>query len=234
MLIKALLEKDLFIELINADNNFKKIINKMDKKYWYIFDSLSIFDDEIDDRLCKYSFEQLYELYEEKIKNSKSKNISKSSEIISKRNDIKNIVKNIISQNKKKIPEKEKISEIEKKINECQNSMNDIEYKIKNKRYEKDIIYVPDINDEISEIQRQEDNRIYDLEHQYRQEKERKTEYYGGNDTYCTYCKNNCHTPCDCIGGLLIDVKYCLFLTKYVIDVDIIKTVIVLEAVIDM
>ena len=198
----AFREGPLFIELINADNNFKKIINKMDKKNWYIVDSLSIFDDETDDRLCKYSFEQLYELYEEKIKNSKSKNISKSSEIISKRNDIKNIVKNIISQNKKKIPEKEKISEIEKKINECQNSINDIEYKIKNKRYEKDIIYVPDINDEISEIQRQEDNRIYDLEHQYRQEKVRQTEYYGGNNTYCTYCKNNCHNPCDCIGGL--------------------------------
>ena len=198
----AFREGPLFIEIINADDNFKKIIDQMDKKYWYILDSLSIFDDDIDDKICKYSFAQLYELFEEKIKNSKRKNILKSYEIISKRNDIKNIVKNIILQYKKIIPEKQKISEIEKKIIECQNSINDIEYRIENKKYEMDIIYVPDIYDEVSEIEREENDRIYNLENQYREEKVRETEYYGGNNTYCTYCKNNCHTPCDCIGGL--------------------------------
>ena len=195
-------EGPLFLECINANENFKEMIEKMDEKYWFVFDSISIFDDDIEYKECKWSFEQLNKLYEEKIKNSKSKNILKSSEIINRRNEIKNVIKDIISKNKSKNPEKEKIAEIEKTINDYQSSINDIEYIINSKTRRRDCIYVPDITYEISEIDRQENNIIRSLENEYREEQVRDTEYYGGNNTYCTYCKKNCHAPCDCIGIL--------------------------------
>ena len=64
----------------------------MDKKWWYAAESINILDND-NDKLTLYSFEQLNALYEQKIKNSKTKNIFKSYEIISNRNKIKSLVK---------------------------------------------------------------------------------------------------------------------------------------------
>ncbi len=33
--------------------------------------------------------------------------------------------------------------------------------------------------------------------------------YVGGEHTYCKYCKNNCHDPCDCIGSFVN--RCCIF-----------------------
>ena len=48
------------------------INNKIEQKYWFSFDSKSLFDDDIDCKLTKYSYEQYSKLYE-KIKNLYSK-----------------------------------------------------------------------------------------------------------------------------------------------------------------
>ena len=194
----AFIEDPLFIEVINVDENFKHIKQKMDKKYWYPVDSLSIFSDEIDDKICKYSFEQLSNLYLEKIKNSQNKNILTSYEIIKKRNEIKTVIKNIILKSKNIISEKEQILQIEKDINKYQTSITDIEIRINNKNTELYNIYVPNIHDEISSIERQENNSIDNLNNQYTQKKVVQKKYCGGYHTYCTICEKNCHSPCDC------------------------------------
>ena len=84
-----------FIKSISTEKNFKTINEKINTKFWYAVESISIFDDEINDKLCQYSFNQLYKLYEEKVKNSQSKNISSSSEIIKNRNEINIIIKKL-------------------------------------------------------------------------------------------------------------------------------------------
>ena len=203
-----------FIESISTEENFKTIIDKMNTKYWYIVESISIFDDDISDRLCKYSFEQLNELYEEKVKNSKSKDIYRSSDIIKNRNKINTIIKEVISKSKTINPEKEKITEIEKTINEYNNKINDIDYKINSKKRDIDMVYVPNIDNEIYEIERRRDEIIYDLDNQYEQRQVRNTKYYGGNNTYCGSCKKNCHSPCDCVGAIFDRCEVFGFFTK--------------------
>ena len=203
-----------FIKSISTEKNFKTIIEKINTKFWYAVESISIFDDEINDKLCQYSFNQLYELYEEKVKNSQSKNISSSTEIIKNRNEINTIIKKIILKSQSINPEKEKIEEKEKIINEYGNKINNIEYKIDNINRLISMVYVPDINNEIYEIERERDNIIYNLDNQYEEKEVRNTQYYGGNNTYCGECKNNCHCPCDCFGSLFDRCEVFSFFSK--------------------
>ena len=203
-----------FIKSISTEKNFKTIIEKINTKFWYAVESISIFDDEINDKLCQYSFNQLYKLYEEKVKNSQSKNISSSSEIIKNRNEINTIIKKIILKSQSINPEKEKIKEKEKIINEYDNKINNIDYKRDNINRLISMVYVPDINNEIYEIERERDNIIYNLDNQYEEKEVRNTQYYGGNNTYCDKCKNNCHCPCDCFGSLFDRCEVFSFFSK--------------------
>ena len=67
-------EGPFFIEKIKDDASFLRINDRIDEKWWYAFDSKSILDNETD-RLTKYSFSQLTEFYEDKVKKLKSKSI---------------------------------------------------------------------------------------------------------------------------------------------------------------
>ena len=70
-----------FVESIANDEIFSEIIKKMDKKWWYAVESINILDNQ-NDKLTKYSFKQLNDFYEEKVKNSKSKLINTSSDTL--------------------------------------------------------------------------------------------------------------------------------------------------------
>ena len=61
-------------------------LNIQSEKYWYAFDSKSILDNKIN-KLSKYSFNQMKELYEEKIKKLESKSIKTSSDVLRTRNE---------------------------------------------------------------------------------------------------------------------------------------------------
>ncbi len=191
-----------FVESIANDEIFSEIIKKMDKKWWYAVESINILDNQ-NDKLTKYSFKQLNDFYEEKVKNSKSKLINTSSDIINNRNKIKNLVKDIISKYQNIKKEKEKIPEIDKKIDEYETKITDMDWKIKNKKNEISYIYIPNIDNEISYKEDRMYSEINYLENQYRYETIRETEYSTGEHTYCRNCKRNCHEYCDCFGGFL-------------------------------
>ena len=71
----AMLNGPEFIDTIKYEENFINIQkNGMDEKWWFAFDSKSVLDNEID-KLTKYSFSQLNEFYEEKVKKMKPKSI---------------------------------------------------------------------------------------------------------------------------------------------------------------
>jgi len=59
----------------------------MDEKWWFAFDSNCVLDNDAY-RLTKYSFSQLNEFYEEKVKKLKPKSIKKCAEILEARNQI--------------------------------------------------------------------------------------------------------------------------------------------------
>ena len=122
-------DKPAFINTISNYKIFWEMNIRMNQKWWYTIDSISLFESEIDN-LVKYSFNQLNELYEEKIKNSIPKDISKSYEITKYRNQLKSKIMNIISIFKSIISKKEKISENNKIINEFQAKINNKEFNI--------------------------------------------------------------------------------------------------------
>ena len=195
-------EGPVFVNSITSERKFNEIIKKMDKKWWYAAESINILDND-NDKLTLYSFEQLNALYEQKIKNSKTKNIFKSYEIISNRNKIKSLVKNLISKYKNINIEKQKIPERGRKINEYSDKINDISWKINNKRNEISYIYVPNVDNQISIIESERDRKIHDLDNQYTEKTIKVFKYVGGEHTYCRTCERNCHDPCDCIGSFV-------------------------------
>ena len=74
-----------FIDWIQRYENFLNIQTRgEDDKWWFAFDSKCLLDKE-ENRLTKYSFSQLNELYEEKIKKLRTKGIKKYTEVLEKR-----------------------------------------------------------------------------------------------------------------------------------------------------
>ena len=195
-------EGPAFIKSISSNDIFRSILKKMSKKWFYAVESVNILDNEVD-KLTLYSFEQLNDLYNEKIKNSSKKSINKSREIINKRNKIQNIVKNIISIYNKILTEKNKIPEIDNEINEQERKLKDIRYKISSKQLEIDGVYIPDKDYSLSLIKLDRDLQIKILENQYEEKTVRKLKYVGGDHTYCNYCESNCHEYCYCIGSFV-------------------------------
>ena len=68
-----------FIESIKTDADFLKIQDRMNDKWWYALDSKSVLDNDTD-KITKFSFEQMKELYETKIKKLPPKEIKQSAE----------------------------------------------------------------------------------------------------------------------------------------------------------
>jgi hypothetical protein len=52
-------------------------------------------------------------------------------------------------------------------------------------------------------IKNERDSKIRKLDNEYRDKTEVVYKYVGGNHTYCTSCKRNCHENCDCFGSFL-------------------------------
>ena len=191
-----------FVKSIESDSKFKEIIKKMDKKWWYAAESINILDNDID-KLTLYSFQQLNELYEEKIINSNAISLNRSYEIINSRNRIKNVIKDLISKYKNIKTEKQRIPEIDKKINEYSNKINDINWRINNKKDEIRDIYIPNLSNELSIIESRRDQKINALDNEYVEKTVRRLKYVGGNHTICKKCERNCHENCDCFGAFV-------------------------------
>ena len=223
-----------FVKSIKTKTKFKEIFEKIDNKFWYSVDSTGFFDDDVNDKLNKYSFKQLKELYEEKVKNWRNYNLHRSSEIIKCRNEIKNKIKDIISNSKNLISKKRELPDIENKINDYNNKINNIDYRINNKRNEIDCVYVPNIDYQLSELERERDKRIFDLENEYEEKTFRKFDKVGGERTLCYECEQNCHDPCDCFGSLVERCTIFPILEIIVKDVAILKQSIVFILVINI
>ena len=188
----------LYINSIVNDDFFKEILDKMDKKWWYAVDSLYLFDSDIKNKLCIYTFNQYEFLYNEKIVNLDKKDIRKSLEIIKIRIQIKIKIENIIYHYKNIKNKKKEINKIEENVNEFQKNINYIDDRINMKIREINYIYIPDKDYQISSIEKERDRIINDLDNQYRYYNVRRYRYVGGDHTSCNSCKNNCHSFCYC------------------------------------
>ena len=75
-----------FINDLNENNYFSNIIKRIGKNYVFSFDSICLFDyDDIESRLTKFSYEQLKELFEKKIKLLNQKQTKITNNVVDKK-----------------------------------------------------------------------------------------------------------------------------------------------------
>ena len=161
----------------DKDINFLKL-NTRNDKWWYAVDSRSIMDNR-DDQITEFSFNNFKDFYE-KVKSLSKKSIQKSSELLSKRLELKSRVNKLIFQ----------FSELFNKKDVLQQKI-DIIQSIENERNK--LSQDPTI-EEINNIKSHINNlntKILVKEIVLR---------ISNNDcnVCCKICKRNCHSPCDC------------------------------------
>ena len=196
-------EGPAFVESIKTDADFLNIQNRLNEKWWYAFDSKTILDND-EDRITKYSFSQITELYE-KIKQLPTKNIEKCAEVLEARHDLRvkinllgdifdNLVVNIANlqiKNKIILENSIKIKDIEASIQKFEN-------------YSKSLS-PSQLEKKLRELNEDLNSKLNDLNCEIEQKYINSCEF-GGKDnsfTHCDVCQRNCHNYCDCFGRCL-------------------------------
>ena len=191
-----------FIESINQDASFLNINKRMDKDYWFAFDSKTLFEDEIENKLTKYSYEQLCKLYEEKVKRLFPKSTKDSGQVVNDREQLKKVVNNLNTAFKDLTIEQTNLKEKDKVLNEVNLKLKDLENQIRTLQDKKNTINKKDqkaYEEEIRKFNESFNKKLNELSNKKRKEKKKILEADQNHQyTYCTLCKENCHNPCDC------------------------------------
>ena len=187
-----------FIESIKTEDDFLNIRKRMDEKWWYAFDSKCILDNDTD-RLSKYSFSQIQELYTEKVKTLKPKNIKKCAEVLINRNELK-IQYNLLNKiSEELLVEQENLKEKKNKIKKILEKISIMEENIKNFENQSKKLDDKEIEEKLNELNKELSDKIYNLNSETEEKLKKELEKDENNKhTHCDYCKENCHSPCDC------------------------------------
>ena len=118
-----------FIESIKTDADFLNINKRMDKNWWYAFDSKTVLNNKTNE-LAKFSFQSLSDLYENKVKKLRPKCIKKCAEILETRNEYRVQVNQLTGIFQNLLVEEENLQKKEKKINEVSKKIKDMESRI--------------------------------------------------------------------------------------------------------
>ena len=191
-------EGPAFVESIQTDAEFLNIKDRIEQKWWYAFDSKSILDND-EDKLTKYSFEQLNELYEEKVKKLRPKSVKKSAEVLETRNELKVQVNLLSDTFENLLVDQANLQEKEKVINEISGKITDMETRINNFMKDAQTLNPHQLEERMRELNLELSDKLNNLSN------ETVTEYITScerNDNYtythCDTCERNCHNECDC------------------------------------
>jgi len=187
-----------FIESIKSECDFLKIEDRSNEKWWFAMDSKCILDQDID-RLTKYSFEQLTELYE-KVKKLIPKSIKNCSNLLQSRYDLKVEINCLKVKLKELFIEHLNLDKQEKTLNDISNKIKDMENEIKNFEEEKKSknLSEEEIDEKIRHFNENLNKKLNELNSQYFTQKIKVLKKSEQLNTICMKCKNNCHSPCDC------------------------------------
>ena len=189
----------VFIQSIDHDAGFLKIKKRMDKNYWFAFDSKCLFDDDIESRLTKYSYQQLYNLYEEKIKKLFPKGTKNSGYVLKSKNELKIQVNRLKTTFKNLLVKQDNLKKQENAINEGNIKIKEIEYKIRTIEEKKETLKPDEFERELRRLNEEINKDINILSNKKRIEKKKELQADPKNRyTHCDVCKENCHNPCDC------------------------------------
>lgn len=141
-----------FIESIEGDDNFSRIIKNMREQFWYTFDSLYILKkNDPHNEILINSFGQITNFYEEEVKKSFNVNIKNSATVLQNRNQL--IVKSNVLQHKF-----QELNEKQKNLNEKKQSLNNIINQIES--YNKEIDHINEMKNDKTKSQKDIDEAI--------------------------------------------------------------------------
>ena len=197
---KDMKSEPAMIKTLESNEKFIPIREKMQKKWYYSVDSLSVMEKEIT-QMSHFSYNNLVELYNEKVIHSRPISVKKCSEILNIRNDLIKQINNLhttfknllLEQGNLKDKEKE-LQNVNEQINRCEQNIKEQREKFKSLKGSELEKAMNDLNDEISK-------RIYEIGNR-EQKKKIKTLGEGTSGyeyNHCEECQENCHDPCDCI-----------------------------------
>lgn len=163
------------------------------------FDSKCLFDDDINSKLAKYSYQQLCNLYEEKIKKLFPKDTKRSGDVLKNKNELKIQVNKLRRTFKDLLVKQDNLKLKEKAINEVNIKIREIEYKIRSIEEKKETLKPDEYERELRKLNQELNKNINELSHKKRIEKKKDLQADSNNlYTRCEECKENCHNPCDC------------------------------------
>ena len=164
----------------------------MNEKWLYAFDSLSIFDSDTD-KITKFSFSQLNEFYEEKVKKLRPKDIKQTAEVLNDRkqltiqvNQLKKRFQELLVQQENLYNQENAIEEYTKKINEAHNNYQNKKKEIDKMKQEERLKALQQLNNKM-------DKEIKSMKTKKKQ-KIKTLKLGEGLTTHCDKCKNNCHS----------------------------------------
>mgnify|MGYP002624665155 CR=1 FL=1 len=187
-----------FIESIKTDADFLNINKRMDKNWWYAFDSKCVLNNKVTD-LAKFSFKSLYDLYENKVTKLRPKCIKKCAEILETRNEYRVQVNQLTGIFQNLVVEEGNLRNKEKKINEVSRKIQDMELKIKDIMNNMKKLSPKEQENKLMELNNNLMKKINDLNNQFIIQQYKTLVYNGSNlCTVCSNCAKNCHENCDC------------------------------------
>ena len=192
-------EGPAFAESIKGECDFLKIEDRLNEKWWYAMDSKCILDQDTD-RLTKYSFEQIIELYEEKVKKLRPKSIKNCSNLLQTRYELKVQINCLKEKLKELFVEHLNLDKQEETLNKISNKIKDMENEIKNFEEEKKSNNLSDaeIDKKIKLFNENLNKKLNELNNQYYPKTIKVLKKDEQLHTICMDCKKNCHSPCDC------------------------------------
>ena len=188
------------IKTLESNDKFKPIREKMQKKWYYALDSTSIMEKEITN-MSIFSYNQLLELFNEKVCNSRPISIKKCSEVLKIRNDLIKQINNLHTTFKNLLSEQGNLKEKEKVIEKVNSQINESEQKIKAERQKFKSLKGSQLEKAMNDLNEEISRRIYEIGNREQKQQVRTLAEgcEGSEYTHCQQCKENCHDPCDCI-----------------------------------
>ena len=196
---KDMKSEPAMIKTLESNDKFKPIREKMQKKWYYSLDSLSIMEKEIT-QMSHFSYNNLVELYNEKVLNSRPISVKKCSEVLTIRNDLIKQINNLHTTFKNLLLEQGNLKEKEKQLQNVNNQINKCEQKIKEQREKFKSLKGSELEKAMNDLNEEISRRMYDIGNR-EQKKQIKTLGEGTSGfeyNHCEECKENCHDPCDC------------------------------------
>ena len=187
-----------FISTIGSDEAFIAINKKMDEKFWFASDNKLIFYTDTD-KLSQYSYNQLLELYEEKVKKLGPKGVKNSANVLNYRkqltieiNKLNETFKNLMAENANLKVKEKKIQEKKEKLTEININLKNEEEKIRNLKGK-------ELENALKKINENLESQLSELKNQKIPQKKKQLRGDSQNKyTICNECQKNCHDPCDC------------------------------------